>query len=255
MSAARGGHLPDRLSMLNQRLDKRFSVQLSAPDLLPDPDVDLGHLKGLLVQETEDRPHGKRSDMRSQLQALERAFSGRSELELLHALSISYLRRLTPHTKKSWDIFRRIWVEQSDFMIQSLPVRWLLSALQTFYDHSDDAGEKIAGGIGFTYGNMIKIYETEHNAKSKAATPKVRQYKNKSVPTMFGFKPGDDILININVLVLDAATKGGLAAAPLLRLLEVVADSQTIFQRTDALQRVPEFSDHPSFTLSFDGRP
>jgi hypothetical protein len=246
--------IPASLLHLDQRLTRRFSSQSEAPDLLPSHDVDLAGLSQQIVEKPPYAPKARRSDMVAQKRMLSKSFSGRSELELLHALVISYLRRSTPHTSKAWALFRRIWEEQPDFMIDNLTPRWLISALQTFYDHGDDSGEKLAGIGGFFYGNLIKIYETEHNARRRNRVPQIQNYKNKSVPGMFGFKPGDDILININSMALDVAKNGGLAARPFLALLEAVATSNTIFQRTDALHEIEPFSQHPTFTLSFLGR-
>jgi hypothetical protein len=139
-------------------------------------------------------------------------------------------------------------------MIEAINARWLVSALQTFHDHSDDCRERIAGVAGFLYGNLIKVYETEYSARQRRRDPEIRHFKNRSVPGLSGFTPGDDILININVIVLEAAKDGGLASRPLLALLEIIAASNTIFQRTDALGEIAPFSDHPTFTLSFRGR-
>jgi hypothetical protein len=246
--------VPEALRRLDQRLSQRFSGQPNALDLLPSVDVDLHALTLQSIAAPPEEPLRRRADMVAQKQMLTKTFSGRSELELLHALAISYLRRNTPHTTKAWKIFRRIWAEQSEFMTNELTPRWLISALQTFYDHSDDAHERIAGGVGFLYGNLIKVYETEYAARRRNRLPELKNYKNKSVPGLFSFKPGDDILININILVLDAAKSGGLAAKPLMALLEVIASSETIFQRTDALYGIEPFTQHPSFTMSFQGR-
>lgn len=246
--------VPERLKLLERRLESRFSDQPETPDLLPDPDSDLTSLTTTEVTTLPPKVGARRSDMSEQVKMLSKTFAGKSELELLHAVVISYLRRNTPHTAKAYLLFRRIWEEQSEFMLARLSIRWLISALQTFYDHSEVAGERVAGGIGFTYGNLIKVYETEHHARRRNRIPEADSYKNKSVPGMFGFKPGDDILINLNVIVLDAAKNGGLASDPLLKLLETVAHGKTIFQRTDSLADVAPFSLHPNFTFSFDGR-
>ena len=246
--------VPDALVDLDRRLAQRFSRQLDVPDLLPATDVDLEALSLQTVEKSAEAAPRRRSDMISQRRMLTNTFAGRTELDLLHALAISYLRRDTPHTKKAWTIFRRIWTEQSTFMISSTNARWLISALQTFYDHSDDIHERTAGVAGFLYGNLIKIYETEYSARRRNRTPEIRHYKNRSVPGLSGFTPGDDILININVIMLEAAKHGGLASKPLMALLEIIAASNTIFQRTDALHGVAPFSEHPTFTLSFRGR-
>lgn len=246
--------IPQSLIDLDRRLAQRFSKQPDVPDLLPATDVDLAALSLKIVENSGKAIPRRRSDMVAQRTMLMNTFAGRTELELLHALVISYLRRDTPHTTKAWSIFRRIWAEQSNFMIGSINARWLISALQTFHDHSEDGRERMAGVAGFLYGNLIKAYETEHSARHRNRTPELRHYKNRSVPGLSGFTPGDDILININVIMLEAAKSGGLASKPLLALLDIIASSNTIFQRTDALQGVAPFSNHPTFTLSFRGR-
>lgn len=246
--------IPDAFVDLDRRLAQRFSRQLDVPDLLPATDVDLKSLSLQTVEKCAEATPRRRSDMNAQRTMLTNTFAGRTELELLHALAISYLRRDTPHTKKAWAIFRRIWTEQSNFMVTSINARWLISALQTFYDHSDEMRERIAGVVGFLYGNLIKVYETEYSARQRNRTPEIRHFKNRSVPGLSGFTPGDDILININVIMLEAAKHGGLASKPLFALLEIIASSNTIFQRTDALHAVAPFSEHPTFTLSFRGR-
>lgn len=246
--------VPARLTALNDRLQKRFSYQPEAPDLLPEPNSDLEKMAQTLVDVSDGPRPGKRSDMFHQVKMLSRSLAGRSTLELQHAIAISYLRRDTPYTEKAWGFFQRVWSEQADFMTEQLSIRWIISSLQTFYDHSDVPGERSAGGLGFVYGNLIKIYETEHHARRRNKAPDPSGFKNKSVHGMFGFKPGDDIMINLNVLMLDAAKSGGRAGKPLLRLMTAIADGNTIFQRTDALAEVEPFSEHPSFTLSFDGR-
>jgi hypothetical protein len=246
--------VPDALVELDRRLAQRFSRQPDVPDLLPATDVDLNALSLKIVERTAESTPRRRSDMTAQKTMLTNTFAGRTELELLHALVISYLRRETPHTEKAWAIFQRIWAEQSSFMIAAINARWIISALQTFYDHSEDIQERTAGVAGFLYGNLIKVYETEYAARQRKRTPDASHYKNRSVPGLSGFTPGDDILININVIMLEAAKHGGLASKPLMALLEIIASSRTIFQRTDALHAVAPFSEHPTFTLSFRGR-
>ena len=114
----------------------------------------------------------------------------------------------------------------------------------------------MAGAAGFLYGNLIKVYETEHNTMRAKRVERTSpaSFKNKAVPELFGFAPGDDVLININAFVYGAAMQGGLASPPLLRLLEIVYQSKAIFSRIDSLGAVEQFAGHPTFTRSFDGR-
>ena len=100
------GALPANLSMLKARLDRRVSVQPRAPDLMPAPDVNLVALLHTYVPESNTKPMGPRSNMDIHVQRLTKIFAGRTNIELLHAVAVSYLRRKTPHTEKAWGIFQ-----------------------------------------------------------------------------------------------------------------------------------------------------
>jgi hypothetical protein len=244
------------LEKLAKRHANKFSEQPETPDLLPSISCDLDALEHIIIPDEpeSERVNGQRANMSVQLDLLRRSHRGRSELALYHALSIAYLRRNTKHTEKSMVLFRRFWTEKSSTLAVCLDTRWLISALQTFYDHGQSAGEKAAGGVGFMYGNMIKVYETEFAAITDNVDIQHGKFKNRSFPTMYGFKPGDDILININVLAFDAAVNGGLAKVPLLELLKRSKNANTLFQRIDSLKNSEKYGDHPTYTLSFDGR-
>lgn len=240
---------------LVDRHDRRLPVQKHQFSILPDRDVDLISLRSRIITEyPPERPQGSRSNINSHWASLRYSFREQSELLALHALSVSYLRRSTPFTHDALYLFRRIWSEQNDFMLEHIDARWLISALQTFYDHPETAGERTAGGMGFMYGNLIKVYETERAAEARGEIRKDAKFRNRSFRGLYGFKPGDDIFANLHVLLYDASLDGGLAGAPLLRFMEMAAENEIIFSRMDALSDTPPFSDHPSYTLSFGGR-
>lgn len=224
-------------------------------DLLPEPDAALAPLKHMVVETIDGPTDEARKDLSVQMVQLSQIFAGRSELELLHAACISYLRRATQQTAKARVLFHRIWAEEADFLLERLPARWLVSTLQTFYDHPATPGERTAGGVGFMYGNLIKVYETERAASRPRPPDSPYPYSPqlRAVEGMGGFKPGDDVLANINVLAYDAALDGGPAGRVLLRLMEIVRDGDTIFRRTDELRHLPAFRDRRLYTLSFDG--
>jgi len=231
-------------------------VQKHRFSILPDRDVDLIGLRSRFITEyPPERPEGSRSDINAHWASLRYTFRDQSELLALHALSVSYLRRSTPFTDDALHLFRRIWSEQTDFMLEHIDARWLISALQTFYDHPATAGERTAGGMGFMYGNLIKVYETERSAEGRGEIRKDAQFRNRNFRGLYGFKPGDDILANLHVLLYDASLDAGLAGPPLLRFMEMASDNDLIFSRIDALSDTPPFSDHPTYTLSFGGRP
>jgi hypothetical protein len=247
--------LPNALKERWQNTAGKYTL---VEDLLPDlSTIDLTSWKTHLVEAPDrDGTELRRQEIAEQKVLLQQQFSGQPELLFWHTLCISYLRRNTQVTAKANAIFRLMWEQESEFLLANLTPRWVVSALQTFFDHGVNEGERLAGLTGFLYGNLIKIYETERNTMRDKLPHNVlpRTFKNLGVPGLFGFVPGDDILININALVYGVATLGGLASAPLLHLLQVIFNSDTIFSRCDALSEVKKFRNHPSYTLSFEGR-
>lgn len=243
----------ERLNDLHGRRFKRFREIV---DLLPPSDVDLAEVRKRAVPEDAIAdPSLSRRDMADHLQSLRAQFAGRSELLVLHALCISYLRRGTPLTAKARHLFHRLWAEQGEFLARELSARWLVSALQTFHDHGIGEGERRAGGIGFVYGNLVKIYETERD-DATARTPMGggNPHVNETVPGLGGFMVGGDILLNINLLVYDAALRGGLARRPLLALMREVKESGAIFARIDAIEPGLPIRRQDNFVFAFDGK-
>lgn len=243
------------LDRLAARHSTRFRRQPHAPDLLPPADAALAPLRAERVQRADGPPGNGRQDMAAQMRHLTEVFEGRSRLEWLHAACISYLRRDTPHTARARSLFRRMWVEETGFLLENLTARWLISAMQTFYDHGETAGERTAGAVGFFYGNFIKIYETERNASRPPPPDSPDTYwpGMSALPGIGGFKPGDDILANMNTLAYDAALNGEAAGPALIRLMELARDGRTIFNRTDAMRTRTPFRKRAFYALSFGG--
>lgn len=113
-----------------ERTRFRFPKQAEQPDLMPDPDaLDTDQAVRTLLSEKAPELTGSRRKMSNQLVILQRAFAGRPEILLIHALAISYLRRDTPHTQKARRIFFKLWNEQGEWLAANLNARWLISAL------------------------------------------------------------------------------------------------------------------------------
>ncbi len=252
----------DRKSTLPEALEERwrntfgnFSI---VEDCLPEVSPELLRSLTLVTVAAPTEPDRKlrRQNITDQRILLQKRFAGRSELLMLHALCISYLRRTTQLEEKASRIFHMMWEFEKDFLIENLTGRWIISALQTFHNHGQTEGDRMAGAAGFLYGNLIKIYETERNTMREKPLEKLSPstFRNKTVPELFGFVPGDDVLININAFVYGIAKQGGLASAPLMRLLEIIYQSKSIFSRVDAFSEAAQFADHPTFTRSFEGR-
>lgn len=223
------------LKGLARKAKYRFPHQPEQPDLMPDLvsfNSDIARHKIIAVM--EEQPVHSRRKMEGQLLNLKSSYSGRPEILLWHSLAISYLRRKTPHTEKARALFFKIWDEQYEWLADNLNARWLISALQTFADHGRTPRETQCGAVGFMYGNLIKVYESEI-ASVFHQSEVIDRYKSGKIRGLFEFQPGDDILLNINTFAYAAARDAGPAGLALSRLLLIVKEGESIFSRTDAV--------------------
>ena len=86
--------------------------------------------------------------------------AGESELALLHGLTIAHLR------KRAWPahapaLFRRLWVEQGEYLLETLSTRWLISAVITFGEYGQSASEQALGREMGVLFSLMKLYEFE----------------------------------------------------------------------------------------------
>lgn len=229
------------LGLLLRRARARLPRQPDIRDLLPPDDVDLDRAKATILVSAPANFPAKRRNMADQLVRLQIALKGQPEILLWHALAISYLRRDTPHTDRARRLFFRIWDSETEFMLNALNARWLVSSLQSFADHGRSEAERLAGSAGFLYGNLIKVYESEINSAFRRRK-EIGPFKGAPVKGLFGFQPGHDILRNINIFAMaQADADGGPAGLALMRLMAHIRDGSTIFDRTDALIADPDF--------------
>lgn len=126
----------------------RHPVHLDITDELPPVDIDFEALKLSMTVANSPAPSGSRKDLRVQREKLRKRFHNQPEILWVHGLAISYLRRRTPHTVKARTLFHRMWQEENRFLLKHLPLRWLISAQQTFYDHPSNPAQRTAGGMG-----------------------------------------------------------------------------------------------------------
>ena len=225
------------LEALSARAAGRVAGRSEVADMLPDPDADLAAMGARSLPPEAEMPEAGRSDMRDQAQILRYHLRGRSELAWTMALCISYLRRDTPLTGKARDLFHRIWREEGLNLVAELSTRWLISSLQTFLDHGRTEGQRLIGGIGYFYANMMKIYEGER-AIEGLATDAV--YAGALPQTKGGFRGmdryslgGTDLLLNTNALALGYAGMDPVAGPILEELLLRVKHSHSVFSRND----------------------
>ncbi len=161
--------------------------------------------------------------------------AGQTELALLHGLLISHLRKHT-YPDHAPALFRRLWAEEEDWLLDSLPTRWLISAIITFADHGQDADDrKLAQSFNILF-SLMKIYEAE---RAFSGLPAQKPFKitdrNKS-PLPMGMKDFSILKGDLEAHLLaplwrdskDAPATGRLARH-LLNLLN--QDDGTVFRR------------------------
>ena len=231
---------PQAMPRLATRVQARVQHQ-KIDDILPPPDVDLDALSKARLPKDVEMPDLSRSDIRNQSIILNYHLRGKSKLSHLNALTISYLRRDTDHTKKARALFHRIWREQGPVLVNELSTRWLISTLQTFLDHGENEAQRMIGTAGYFYGNMMKIYEGERAIEGREQdTP----YEGEKPQTKNQFRGmdryhvgGSDLMLNTNALALEFAQRDATAGLVLQEFLLRVKSAETVFSRHDRTRK------------------
>jgi len=96
---------------------------------------------------------------------LKREFSGQSELLFHHAKLIVLIRREIS-IQENYKLFRDVWDCESDFLLQNLDIRWLISAADTLADYDEDPMVRSVGMMCTLLANTVKLYETENRLHS-----------------------------------------------------------------------------------------
>ncbi|MBW7921800.1 MAG: hypothetical protein H3C51_06845 [Rubellimicrobium sp.] len=224
------------LPELTRRATRRFHVE-DPDDILPDGDADLSALRFRMLPKDARHPARTRADMNNQSLILDHYLRGKSHLAKLNGLTISYLRRDTPHTGKARHLFHRLWREQGCHLVNELPTRWLISTLQTFLDHGENEAQRLIGASGYFYANMMKIYEGERAIEGLDPAA-IYDHTAPQTASRFGgldrYEVGaTDLLLNTNALALDMAMRDDVAGLVLIELLLRVEASANVFTRMD----------------------
>lgn len=115
-----------------------------------------------------DRPRTK--DLSTHLDNLKHQFIDHSELCFYHATLIVLLRR-NYKSEKTFAKFETLWTTETDYLLKHLSLRWIISACDTFIDHSTDANRAAILLNVVTLINTLKVYETKQFLQSSAQTP------------------------------------------------------------------------------------
>ncbi|MBS9777971.1 MAG: hypothetical protein KGV50_04325 [Gammaproteobacteria bacterium] len=100
-------------------------------------------------------------DLPTHLEHLKHEFDGKSEICYYHATLIVLLRRRYK-MKKTYSQFIQLWESESDYLLKHLSLRWIVSACDTFIDHSDDSLRKAILLNVVTLINTLRVHETKH---------------------------------------------------------------------------------------------
>ena len=100
-------------------------------------------------------------DLKQHLDNLKHQFVEQSELCFYHANLIVLLRR-GYKTEDTFAEFERLWNTESDYLLKHLSLRWIISACDTFIDHTNDKARAAILMNVSTLINTLRIYETKH---------------------------------------------------------------------------------------------
>lgn len=175
-----------------------------------------------------DKPRIK--NLIDHLDKLKHEFIGKPELCYYHATLIILIRR----NYKVADLFpefERLWSTQTDYLLYHLSLRWIVSACDTFIDHTVDPLRAAIFMNAVTLINTLKVYETQQYLQrqdpkeSLALVPeRVEALYNAHLPLFEGltyFRIGaDDTLRNMRIRYNRLAETDKLATTVLLSIFD-----------------------------------
>jgi hypothetical protein len=139
---------------------RRGPVLYGRGEALPPLDIDLKPLILQKVPEGETPPAGRLSHYKRKLWQLRRELEQKSELAVLNADLIVHLRR-AEFPDHAPALFRRVWAEHGDALMQELPTRWLISSVITFADFGETEAQRRIGLSLNVLFSLMKLYEFE----------------------------------------------------------------------------------------------
>ena len=238
--------------ILNQVMPKRnksifekwFSLsrhrrRLGAENLSQGIDLNFKAQRSILIEGNEVvYTYGSSNSLNEHFVALRKEFSGQSELCLTHAKIIVLIRREFK-TKNNFQIFNKLWEQESKFLLKNLNLRWLIAAADTFIDHSSNDVTRSLSLACVCLFNSVKLQESEHFA-TKANVSEFdkeimkRLESGERIPLFDGtevFKYGTgDFLRNMRWRI-EKLSKVDLAGAILLEIFKRFQDQDTAYKR------------------------
>lgn len=99
-------------------------------------------------------------DLAAHLANIKHQFIGQSELCFYQATLIVLLRRQYK-TKETFIEFETLWETETSYLLKHLSLRWIISACDTFVDHTDNTARAAILMNATTLVNTLRVYETK----------------------------------------------------------------------------------------------
>ena len=224
----------ERLFSFNQHRKRfgadKFKLTQSADELRA--------MKERLIEGTAPHyTHGADKDISQHLANLRGEFAGQSELLYYHAQLIVMIRRefkLDEHVNQ----FEQLWANESDFLLEQLNTRWLVSAADTFADHALEPLARTLALNASLLANTVKMQETERYLQQAGQLSDQAERKEAlqtgRVPLFDGmsaFAVGtDDTLRNLRWR-MDELARLHPTGAILLEIFQRLQSQDTVFKR------------------------
>ena len=204
--------------------------------------VDLRELKQAVVDAGQPMmTHGSKKELQAHLADLRQEFSGQPEINYYHAQLIVLIRRGVD-VRKHFSDFEQLWAQERDFLLKSLSTRWMISAADTFIDHSEDALAKSLLMSSVILINTIKLQESERFLHKTEEAP-IDFARKQSLQTerlalfdgVAGFAVGTDDTLRHMRWRLDKLCAGHPLGAVVIEIFERVQREGNVYARFRAL--------------------
>ncbi len=186
-------------------------------------------------------------NLENHLDNLKHQFIDQSELCFYHATLVVLLRR-NYKPAETFTEFETLWITQNDYLLKHLSLRWIVSACDTFIDHSTN---KIQAAILMnvtTLINTLRVYETQQflqfnpNSESLSLiTTKVDALYGSDLPLYQGltyFRIGtDDTLKHMRSRYESFYNTDKLATTMLLSVFDKLQANKSAFSTLRALHK------------------
>lgn len=169
------------------------------------------------------------------LDTLAAEFSGHPELLLLHGYLVAHARK-ERRPEVAGHLFLRLWNEESDYLLQHLSLRWLLSSVISFATYGENEAQRKAGlafNMAFAF---IKLYEAERLYSNRKPTKPFNLDKKVDAPLPVELAPyslrNGDLDLNTLATLHAIALADPLMKRPCMHLLDkLIGDDGTVFAR------------------------